>query len=766
MKKIMKSVLSFVMLLSCTITLNAQINFEGSNDYGRINDLTYDVNVQDKVYAVTLGNHLMASEDNGQNWEVIYTFPANGPSIRGLRTLGEDSLSFYIQNSANQSDNTIYIFDLINQEILKQYTPPVSDGATKSWVNAYSIFENDTDVVLFNQDYKIGTANYSKVYYTVDGGNSWEEVYYNEDYDSVFPNNVAISPNNPDKFFISRSNGPTSVDGGLMVSVDTGATWINKIPDHLFNEITFNPQNPDIILTGTFGGTNTVENIYKSEDGGDSWQIVPIDWDDYFLDSITHIAYNPNDVDNIMVLEGNEIAITIDGGNTWDNYIYEESAISYFYGLKASFNPFQAGEVLISTDFYPVRSTDGGATVNQLGNSFFNATNVGVNAGGEGHLYYSVQRGIVHKNLTTMEETPYYVDPINYFYSTEPPKYAIDPTIEGRMYMFVDGFNGQDLWVSNDHGATLNFLYQSWFDQFYYIVKDPNNDNKVWVSYANSGTLKIDFTDINNPISVQVSLPSSNAHLSTFIDSSDSNNVLIGIGGEVFQTLDSGSTWTNVSAGLTLSPQSDRIYSVKQNPYNSNEYVLATSQGVFQSVDGAQNWTQVYVGNNVRKVEYSTIVEGHIAASITSAEFVQAQVIYSMNNGAEWTSVPFEAIEHVGSSSMDFMFQENSITAYIATYDLGVISYEIDTTILTNPNFNSNENALIIYPNPVTSIANVALANGNTPSKIVVYTYTGKKVLEISQQEKIDLTNLSRGVYFLRILGNDGKIYIKKIIKE
>ena len=730
MKKIVKSVLSITMLLWCALSLNAQVNFEGSSDYGRIYDLTYDLTTEDIVYAVTLGNHLILSEDNGENWEVIYTFPVAGASIKGLRSVGDDLLSFYIQFSANPLDNTVYLFDIATNEVVKQYNPPVSSGATKEWVNAYSIYEANTDIVLFNQDYKIGQANYSKVYYTVDGGDSWTEVYYNEDYDSVFPNNVAISPNNPDKFFIARSNGPTSVDGGLLVSLDTGATWIEKMPGQLFNEITFNPENSDIILAGTFGGV-TDENLYKSEDGGDTWQIVPIAWDDYFLDSITHIAYNPNDVDNIMVLEGNEIAITIDGGNSWDNYIYEESAISYFYGLKASFNPFQAGEVLISTDFYPVSSNDGGVTVSQLENSLFFATNVGVNTTGDQHLYYSVQRGIVHKNLTTLEETPYYVDPINYFYSTDAPKYTVDPTIEGRIYMFVDGFNGQSLFFSDDHGATLNYIKQTWFDQFNYIITDPNNENKVWVSFENEGTLTIDFTNVNSPISTPVSMPTSNAHLSTFIDPLDSNNVLIGIGGEVYQTLDSGSTWNNVSTGLNLDPQEDRIYSLKQNPFYSNEYLIATSQGVFQSVDGAQNWTQVFVGNNVRLVEYSTIVEGQIAASITSSLISQAQVIYSLDNGLEWTEVPTSSTENIGSSSMDFIFHEESITAYISTFDLGVISYEIDTAIIETPPNDLCEDAIaLICGETVTGQTNTATDTGENASGDVWFTYTGAGTIE------------------------------------
>ena len=76
MKRKMKSVLSLSMLFLLTLVVNAQINFEGSYEYGRLYDVTYDVATQNKVYALTLGNHLLMSENNGQNWEVIYSYPS------------------------------------------------------------------------------------------------------------------------------------------------------------------------------------------------------------------------------------------------------------------------------------------------------------------------------------------------------------------------------------------------------------------------------------------------------------------------------------------------------------------------------------------------------------------------------------------------------------------------------------------------------------------------------------------------------------------
>ena len=763
----MKSILSLLMVLSCTLMLNAQINFEGSSDYGRLYGVTYDLNTQNKVYALSLGNHLVMSEDNGQNWEVIYSFPTNGPSLGGLRTLGNDTLSFYVQNASNSNENTIYILDIATGEIVNQYNPPVSAGATQSWVGSYSIYENDVDVVLFEQGYKIGTAVYSKVYYTNDGGITWTEIYDHLDNDEIFPNNVAISPNDPQTIFILRGVGPNSVIGGLFVSNDAGATWTEKEAGQAFRSIAFNPENPATILLGTAStSSTTVQNLYESTDGGATWGIVPITWDDYFLDPINYIAYDANDANNIIVLEGNEIVISADGGTTWTNYIYGEEPGSYYYGLKASYNPFQSGEVQITTDFYPVISTDGGTTVSQLGNPMFNSNYTGFSTEGDGHLYYGVQRGLVHKNLTTQEETSNFVEPINFFFSDPAPKFIIDSNIEGRVYIFTAGFNGQQLWVSDDHGMSINGINSSDFDTFLSVVTDPNNLNKVWVSYLDSGTRTIDFTDINNPISTTVAVPAGNPHLSTFVNPSNSNNVLIGLGGEIYQSLDEGISWTNVSTGLSLNPQNDYIFDIQQNPNNSDEFMIGTTQGVFKSEDGAQTWSQSYTGSNVRKVKYSTVVENQVAISIPSAEFVQAQVVYTVDNGAEWIAVPFEAIEHVGSQSMDFMFQENSITAYIATYDLGLITYEIDTTTLSNPNFDNNANSMLVYPNPTNSIVNVELKDGETANKITIFSYTGQKVNEVTDMRTINLENLSKGIYFVRVQGSNGGNYVKKIIKE
>ncbi|GAL79778.1 putative metallopeptidase [Algibacter lectus] len=83
---------------------------------------------------------------------------------------------------------------------------------------------------------------------------------------------------------------------------------------------------------------------------------------------------------------------------------------------------------------------------------------------------------------------------------------------------------------------------------------------------------------------------------------------------------------------------------------------------------------------------------------------------------------------------------------------------------LSNKKF-STEN-LSVYPNPTTSILNFKLKNKATILKTTVYTLVGQEVLQSTTgKNKIDLKNLSQGIYILKVVSSNGT-YTKNIIKE
>lgn len=73
------------------------------------------------------------------------------------------------------------------------------------------------------------------------------------------------------------------------------------------------------------------------------------------------------------------------------------------------------------------------------------------------------------------------------------------------------------------------------------------------------------------------------------------------------------------------------------------------------------------------------------------------------------------------------------------------------------------------YPNPVNDYLNVTLSNKNIAS-FSLYTLTGQKVIEQLDIDKntykIDMQNLSTGIYILKITNDSGESSIKKVVKE
>ena len=82
-----------------------------------------------------------------------------------------------------------------------------------------------------------------------------------------------------------------------------------------------------------------------------------------------------------------------------------------------------------------------------------------------------------------------------------------------------------------------------------------------------------------------------------------------------------------------------------------------------------------------------------------------------------------------------------------------------DATSLSTTDFS---NSIIMYPNPV---KNKLTIDGLVVKDIVIYSVLGKAVLNISNQNTIDVSSLSKGVYFIKV--SDGiNASTKKFIKE
>ena len=752
----------------------AQVEIVGSSEYGRISNLIYHPIIKNRLYAATGGNHIVVSNDNGVSWKVLYSHPLQ-VQIQQLKIFDDNSLSFVVDTTSGNW-NKIYVLNINTASVIREYTVPFPQNSTESEIFSYSILEANKDVAIVNQKWGLGGGINSKVYYTNNVGENWSEVYDSNIFDYVIAYDVSIKPDNPKKLYITRSGGLTSqVNGGLLISNNAGASWNEKLPFVDLSCIRFRPSNSNEVLMGTsYGGVS--QNLYRSTDGGDTWNVVDQNWStDVLSDGILNIEYNPSNNNNIIVTETNSIVRTYDNFQTKEVFNFSndiENPNNYYFGFTASFNPYNTEEIIMTNNDFPLRSVDGGASVTKITNPFFFSTYGQINLfenKDEKHLYYYLQFGYNHKNLNTSEDTPYGLLPVQSFPFTN-NKFYTDKYHLGRIYGSYESssFSGSGFSVSNNHGGNVIGI-PSPHTFMHAITSKPNNENIILCSlsddYANSNLIQFDISDINNIQQTSITLPAQGLLRDFHFDAVNSNLMWIALNENIYKTFDSGLTWILKNNGLTLG-QDDKIYQIDQNPLTPNQLTLATTKGIFTSTNNGDEWSGITT-EEVQSIRHSDFNENHIVAVTFDSEFTQYALRYSNDGGNTWRQVPAQDLLYLISDNKGTVidFIGDTADVYIGTFDMGVLKYTIDFSKLSTTNPVSTIDWVTVTPNPSSDYIYLNLKN-EVLEKAVFYSSTGQKVMEQNQQIKIDISHLSAGIYFIDITTKSGKRVVKKLIKK
>ncbi|TDX84568.1 T9SS type A sorting domain-containing protein [Epilithonimonas xixisoli] len=746
---------------------NAQTDVLGKNEFGRIFDLTYSVQEQNTIYAITITSHIVVSKDNGNTWEVFYALPevGGGVSISKLN-ISKDG-SFLSFTTVKNGVGVLYILDIPTKTITKTYTLPNSSEVP--YVSAYNFFESDKDNLIISSQFPYGWGTANRVYTTNDGGTNWKEIYYSaEDNNNIITSYVAFAPTDKNKIYLANGNGSEGVSGGLMISNDAGDTFTEKLSGSVLSTLEINPTNPNEIYAGTgisFG--MAPEKVHHSKDGGETWEDKNITFGtNGILNDIIAIKFNPHDTNHVIVLEEDEIITTKDGGNTWQNVEYPyDNLDSYYYGIKASFNPYKAGELVITANYKPLFSSDNAETLTQIQTPFYSSTgrvNFFENETSK-HLFYNVQNGVVHRNLADNSEVAHNIRPLNIVSVDGGPAYISDSKKEGRVYSFAGGFMGSTLSVSDDFGATYKPIFESFTNGLTNIITDPQVTNQVWTTFNNWGQgelNKINFNDENNIIVTNIQLPTPNTVFKILHQNNSSNEFLILIGNEVYLTKDGGENWTPVFVGNEITPET-AIFDITQDPNNTNRLALGTSVGVFTSVDKGLTWTNVsdFVAN---QVFYSDVNTGVLIATTHTSQLDIFNIHYSVNNGESWKIVDRAETLQAETNNIAIDFSDKKAYIYIPSFDIGLLGYNLNLDVLANDEVPAEKAKVLVYPNPAVDIVKIDSKNLKSAS---LYDMNGKKLLE-SNKTEINVSQLPKGVYVLRIVTSDNSIVSKKIIKK
>ncbi|GAC1651633.1 MAG: hypothetical protein NVS4B3_12660 [Gemmatimonadaceae bacterium] len=233
-------------------------------------------------------------------------------------------------------------------------------------------------------EYWMGTTG-GGVFKTTDGGISWTAV--TDRYFGGTAGAIGVAPSNPDIVYVGTGEyairGNVSHGDGVFKTTDAGKTWaaMGLIDSRHISRVRVDPVNPDLVYVGVQGhafGPNPERGVYRSRDGGKTWQRIL-----YRSDStgVTDLVIDPTNPKVLyasfwqavrrpwqLVSGGPESGIfkSVDGGDSWTEITRNPGLPNGLLGnIGLAVSPADGRRVwaLVEADSGGVfRSDDAGAT--------------------------------------------------------------------------------------------------------------------------------------------------------------------------------------------------------------------------------------------------------------------------------------------------------------------------------------------------------------------------------------------------------------------
>jgi photosystem II stability/assembly factor-like uncharacterized protein len=369
------------------------------------------------------------------------------------------------------------------------------------------------DVVLDNPDHiYVGTAS-GGVWESKNGGINWAPIFDKEDLQAI--GSIAINQQNPNEIWVGTGEGnprnSMNTGKGIYKSNDGGKTWnlMGLESTRTIHRIIIHPQDPNVVIIGALGsiwGENPERGIFRTEDGGKTWEKT------LFVDNGTGCAdlvLDPNNPNKLIAGmwtfgrkpwtfnsggEGSGLYISYDAGKTWKRKTSEDGLPKGDLGrIGLSFAPSKKNLVYALVEAKTnglYKSDDGGSSWSlvsdeNIGNRPFYYSDIFVDPSNENRIFN------LHSTVTLSEDGGRtFKQLLGYvgFNGVHPDHHAfwIHPTNPDYV---IEGNDG-GLNISRDRGQTWQFINNLPVGQFYHVNYDmaiPYNimggmqDNGSWV---------------------------------------------------------------------------------------------------------------------------------------------------------------------------------------------------------------------------------------------------------------------------------------------
>ncbi|MFL5751930.1 MAG: VPS10 domain-containing protein [Bacteroidia bacterium] len=742
---------------------------------GRFNCIAVDPGNSSVMYAGSANGGVWKTTDNGANWFPV-TDALPYQAIGAIAINPTNTNEIWIGTGDVNISGTMYAGNGVYKSTDAGQTWNYLGLSDTYIVSSIAFNSSNTNQVLigtmgnaFNKDANRG------MYRTTDGGLSFTNTLFLNDSTGII--DMVQHPTNPSIVYCSsfsrqRTDNYSLINGTevyLYKSTDFGLTWTQLsggLPNGLSHErlgIAISKNNPLILYALYSNSSGLYPELYKTTDGGISWQVVSVAaFDTYAYGSngwyFGKIFIDPGNP-NTLYIPGVDLQYSTDGGNTWNlrtpqwwNYIVHGDGHYIYFNSSSDF--------IYCTDGGLYRTQDGGNNWTDMenipNNQFYavteNLNNVGEYAGGvqdNGTMYGNSG---VFNNYTRI----YGGDGFTVQYTSNP--FLIYSESQYGNIVYDDAFNsGNWLGIQTDPGQ-----YYNWHTPYF---TSPHNENTLFfggqqvmrIDGAPYGNYTIMSPVLHDPLSVQRV-----SNISTLNQSLLDSNILYAgtADGKVWNTLDYGNNWTDITPFTGIS-----YYVTKVMPspnVSSNAYVTRSGYRsndntplIFKTTINGGAWTNISGNLPALAVNDIEILPGNENVIFIAND---AGVYYTSDAGMNWTrlgnNMPYVAVLDI------HLNYDNSI---LLAGTFGRSMYSIDIQSIGIKEYASAELIdLKLYPNPAADKLTVS-ASGQIRS-VSVYSMQGK-FISGALSPSLNVSELPAGTYIAEVF-IENKKYRKQFIKS
>lgn len=551
-----------------------------------------------------------------------------------------------------------------NWSELGPFTKPTGDDTGVGRLNFVRFDPNNTNIMY------VGAPD-GGLWKSTNGGGSWST---NTDFLSIIGvSDLAINPNNTQIMYLATGD----IEGdrnslGVWKSIDGGTTWNTTgltwgaSDFYKISKLLMHPSNPNILLAATNGG------VYRTTDAGVTWNLQSADRD--FKD----MEFKPGDPNTVYVA-GTEFWKSIDNGVTWTQITSGLPAASTVARIALAVTPANSAYVY--------------AVIGKKSNSGFKG------------LYRSTNSGT---SFTTQSTTPNILGYVTDGSDTSGQAFydlAIAVAPNDADYVTVGGIN---MWNSSDGGSTWGIIshwdpdpnYQFVHADIHEINYLPGNNTTFFACHdggisktTDDGSTWVDISNnlrISQQTTIGISATNSTKIVAglqdigsiytdgtwkvvgggdgedCFIDwSNDDNIVISGTYGTHQRSTNGGTSFTSIVTGLPSGDGNANFYSpIRQDPSISTKFYAAGRDNLYKTSNSGTSWTSTGA-KPFGTGEANRITEFMVAPSANATIYAikSNAIAKSIDFGSTWSDIT--GTLPVGTASLSNLTVSNTNANHI-----------------------------------------------------------------------------------------------------